>query len=175
MAARIAYATNQASYEPVKFDTCLVQNFENSQSLDIDTCLTQNYDPCWAQDSQKIPEIIDIIEVPNESEVKTEIQNIDECKIVDLQEELDLWEPEQIPDTPITLVEGQILQEFMLEEEIEFQGIDKCNIIELPDEQEINRCVVSELVENVDLLVRFSEKQEIEESIKEGVSDIILP
>ena len=90
IAEKIAYATNQASYKPVKFDTCLVQNFENSESPDIDTCLTQNYDPCWAQDSQKTPEIIDIIEVPNESEVKTEIQNIDECKMVDSLDELDL-------------------------------------------------------------------------------------
>ena len=62
----------------------------------------------------------------------------------------------------------------MLEEEIEFWGIDKCSRIELPDEQEINRCVVGELVENPDLIVRFSEKQEIEESIKEEVGGIIL-
>ena len=66
-------------------------------------------------------------------------------------DELGLWELIEIPGTSIRLTEGQILEEFMLEEEIEFQGIDKCKIIELPDEQEI------------------------EESIKEEVSNIILP
>ena len=60
-------------------------------------------------------------------------------------------------------------------EEIEFQGLDKCKIVELPDEQEINESEVSELVGNADLLVRFIEEQETEESIKEKVSDIILP
>ena len=53
IAERIVYATNQASYEPVKFDTSLVQNLENSESLDI-------------------------AKVKSESEVKTEIQNIAE-------------------------------------------------------------------------------------------------
>ena len=44
-----------------------------------------------------------------------------------------MWESEQIPHALIRLTEGQILEEFMLEE-IEFQGIDKCKIEELPDE-----------------------------------------
>ena len=41
--------------------------------------------------------------------------NLDECEIID---ELDLWELEQIPHTIVTLTEGQVLEEFMLEEEI---------------------------------------------------------
>ena len=45
--------------------------------------------------------------------------------MVDSHDELDLWEPEQIPHTVIRLTEGQILEEFMLEEETESQGIDK--------------------------------------------------
>ena len=45
--------------------------------------------------------------------------NLGECEIID---ELDLWEPEQIPHTIVTLTEGQVLEEFMLEEEIEFQN-----------------------------------------------------
>ena len=53
-----------------------------------------------------------------------------------IMDELELWALIEIPGTPIRLTEGQILEEFMLEEEIEFQGIDKCKIIELPDEQE---------------------------------------
>ena len=82
------------------------------------------------------------------------------CKIVEvdmqyfpttIMDELELLEPIEIPGTPIRLTEGQILEEFMLEDEIEFHGIDKYKIIELPDEQEI------------------------EESVKEEVSNIILP
>ena len=39
--------------------------------------------------------------------------------MVDSQDELDLWEPEQIPHVLIRLTEGEILEEFMLEK-IEF-------------------------------------------------------
>ena len=175
IAERIAYATNQASYEPVKFDTCLVQNIENSDSIDIDTGLPQNYDPGWARDSQKITEVIDLIEMSGDSEGEVQSLSTDESRTVDSQDELDLWEPEHIPHTVIRFAKGQILEEFMLEEEIKFQGLDKCKIVQLPDEQEINECAVSELIGNADLLVRFIEKQETEESIKEEVSNIILP
>ena len=76
----------------------------------------------------------------SDSEEEVPIQNIEAERItVDSHDELDLWEPEQIPCTVTRLAEGQILEEFMLEEEIEFQGIDKCKIIELPDKQEIER------------------------------------
>ena len=75
----------------------------------------------------------------------TEFLNI--CGMVDLQDlpyrttevdiqdfptfhidELDLWELIQIPPLCVKLVEGQILGEFMLEEEIEIQHKDKCKI-----------------------------------------------
>ena len=46
---------------------------------------------------------------------------------------IDLWEIEQIPHAGMKLIEGQILEEFMLEEEIEFQDIDKCKIVESPE------------------------------------------
>ena len=59
--------------------------------------------------------------------------------MVDSYDELDLWEPEQIPHALIRLAEGQILEEFMLEEEIGFWGLDKCKIVELPDKQDIER------------------------------------
>ena len=72
-------------------------------------------------------------------------------------------------------MEGQILEEFMLEAEIEFQVIDKCRIIELQNEQEIEECIASETIEKPDFPLRIIEEQEIEESIKEEGSDIILP
>ena len=64
--------------------------------------------------------------------------DLDECEIID---ELDFRELEQIPHVTVKLTEGQVLEEFMLEEEIEFQEMDKC-IVELPDKQEIDREMV---------------------------------
>ena len=104
------------------------------------------------------------------SEEEVQIQNI----MVDSHDELELLEPEHIPHAVIRFAGAQILEEFMLEEEIEFQGIDECKIVELPDEQEINECAVSELVGNADLLVRFIKEQETEDSIKEEASNIFL-
>ena len=47
-------------------------------------------------------------------------------------DEIDLWELTQIPHTGMKLTEGQILEEFMLEEEIEIQDKDKCKICDSP-------------------------------------------
>ena len=63
----------------------------------------------------------------NSEEEEVQIQNIEKGNImVDSHDELDLWGPEQILYAIIRLTEGQILEEFTLEEEIEVQGIDKC-------------------------------------------------
>ena len=43
-------------------------------------------------------------------------------------DEIDLWELTQIPHTGMKLTERQILDEFMLEEEIDIQDKDKCKI-----------------------------------------------
>ena len=71
-------------------------------------------------------------------------------------DELELWESIEIPSIPISLVEGQVLEEFMLEEKTDFRGIDKCKIVELPDKQEIDR----EMVVLPGMLVKTSCKQE---------------
>ena len=47
-------------------------------------------------------------------------------------DKIDLWEPTQIPHMGTKLTEGQILEEFMLEEEIEIQDKDKCKICDSP-------------------------------------------
>ena len=47
-------------------------------------------------------------------------------------DEIDLWELTQIPHMGMKLAEGQILEEFMLEEEIEIQDKDKCKICDSP-------------------------------------------
>ena len=41
-----------------------------------------------------------------------------ECEIID---ELDFRELEQIPQVMVKLTEGQVLEEFMLEEDVDFQ------------------------------------------------------
>ena len=47
-----------------------------------------------------------------------------------------------MPDACVRLVEGQVLEEFMLEEDIDFQERDNCKNIELPSKQEIDREMV---------------------------------
>ena len=84
-----------------------------------------------------------------------------------------MWEPEQIPHALIRLAEGQILEEFMLEEEIEFQGIDKCKIVELRDKQEIERCIARETVGLPEMPVRIAYEQE--ECIEEEICNRSLP
>ena len=58
---------------------------------------------------------------------------------VDLQDfhyitidEIDLWELKQKLHIGMKLAQGQILEEFMLEEEIEIQDKDKCKICDSP-------------------------------------------
>ena len=93
--------------------------------------------------------------------------------MVDSHDELDLWEPEHIPHAFIRFVEGQILGEFMLEDEIEFQGIDKCKIVELPDKQEIERCIDRGTVGSPEMPVRIACEQE--EYIEGEICDWSLP
>ena len=47
-------------------------------------------------------------------------------------DKIDLWQLTQIPHMGMKLTEGQILKEFMLEEEIEIQDKDKCKICDSP-------------------------------------------
>ena len=160
--ADLQNTVNSVNYEPIDFDTGLTQGSVDTVSEFVEGKVDNYYTETTITNNSDSAE-----EVP--------IQNIEERNImVDSHDELDLWEAEQIPHTLISLVEGQILEEFMLEE-IEFQGIDKCKIVELPDEQEINECAVSALVEYADLLVRFIEEQEIEECIEEEICDRSLP
>ena len=42
----------------------------------------------------------------------------------------------------VKLTKGQLLEEFMLEEDIDFQERDLCKNVELPDKQEIDREVI---------------------------------
>ena len=108
-----------------------------------------------------------------DSEEEVQFQNIEEGNImVDSQDELDLWEPEQIPHALIRLTKGQVLEEFMLEEEIKFQGIDKCKIVELPDKQEIERCIDRETTGLPEMPVGIAYGQE--ECIEEEICDTSL-
>ena len=95
------------------------------------------------------------------------------CRIVEVDmqdfpttivDELELWELIEIP--PIRLTEGQVLEAFMLEEEIEFQEMDKC-IVELSNEQEIERCTSQEMS------VKMACEQE--EFMKEEICNRSLP
>ena len=76
-----------------------------------------------------------------------------ECEIID---ETDFRELEQIPQVMVKLTEGQVLEEFMLEEDIDFQERENCKIVELPDKQEKDR----EMVVWPDMSVQTSCEQE---------------
>ena len=96
----------------------------------------------------------EIREISN-SDSEEEIQNLDlgECEIID---ELDFRELEQIPQVMVKLTEGQVLEVFMLEEDIDFQERDNCKNVELPNKQEVDR----EMVAWPDMSVETSYEQE---------------
>ena len=71
-------------------------------------------------------EIIEESDSNSDSEEGIQILDLGECEIID---ELDFRELEQIPQVMVKLTEGQVLEEFMLEEETDFQDIDKCTNI----------------------------------------------
>ena len=77
--------------------------------------------------------------------------DICECEIID---ELDFRELEQIQQVMVKLTEGEVLEEFMLEEDIDFQERDNCKNVELSDKQEIEReMVVYEQEECVEMKI----------------------
>ena len=63
----------------------------------------------------------------SDSEEGIQILDLGECEIID---ELDFSELEQIPHVTVKLTEGQVLEEFILEEETDFQDIDQCKMVE---------------------------------------------
>ena len=73
----------------------------------------------------------------------------------------------EMPDTPKRIADDQVIEEFMLEEEIDFQGIDECKIVDLQDvsievanEQELEECMQEEVVSDITLpeVYRVDEK-----------------
>ena len=84
-------------------------------------------------------------------------------------DELDFRELEQIPQVTVKLTEGQVLEEFMLEEDIDFQERDNCKNVELQDKQEIDR----EMVVWPDMSIETSCEQE--ECVEMKTSDMSLP
>ena len=76
------------------------------------------------------PEAVDteIIEI-RDSDSEEEIQDLDlcECEITD---ELDFRELEQTQQVMVKLTEGQVIEEFMLEEDIDFQERDNDKNVE---------------------------------------------
>ena len=69
----------------------------------------------------------------------------------------------------VKLTEGQILEEFMLEEDIDFPERDICKNVELPDGQEVDR----EMVVWPDMSVETSCEQE--ECVEVRTCDTSLP
>ena len=145
---------NPVNYAPINVDTGLTQD-------SVDTVFEEgNVNNYYAETT-----------ITCDSEEKVQIQNTEEWNImVDSHDDLDLWEPEQIPHTLVRLAEGQILEQFMLEEVIKFQGIDKCKIVELPDKQEVERCIDRETVGLPEMSIRIAYEQE--ECIEKEICDV---
>ena len=192
MAARVKYAISQESKGLTKdiyhniSSTSLQSDVNpvNYRQENLGTGLTQN---SHSEESIEVvgngEELIESIEGLNVYDM-VELQDL-LCRIVEVDmqdfpttivDELELWELIEIPGIPISLAEGQVSEEFMLEEEIELQGIDQCKMvergidrktIELPDKQEIERCVLPEIS------VRMACKQE--ECIEKEIFDRSLP
>ena len=92
---------NPVNYAPINVDTGLTQD-------SVDTVFVEG----------KVDNYYTETTITCDSEEEVQIQNIEEGNImVDSHDELDLWEPEYIPHAFIRFPEGQILDEFMLEEE----------------------------------------------------------
>ena len=89
-----------------------------------------------------------------------------ECEIID---ELDFRELKQIPQVMVKLTEGQVLEEFMLEEDIDFQERYNSKNVELPNKQEID----IEMVVWPDMPVETSYEQE--ECAEMKTCDMSLP
>ena len=126
MAAGVKYAISQKNKGLTKdiHDNISNTSSQNYESMNAGLEVTQE-----AVDT----EIIEVSDSDSEEEIQT--FDLDECEIID---ELDFRELEQIPHITVKPTEGQVLVEFMLEEDIEFQERDKYKILELPDKQEID-------------------------------------
>ena len=139
MAASFEYAISQSTRSLMKdmhnnINNASPKNYVNPanyEPINVDTDLTQDsVDTVFDFIEGKVHYYYTETSLTRDSEEEVKIQNIEDNIMVDSQDELDLWEAEQVPHALIRLTEGQILEEFMLEEEIEFQGIGKCMPVE---------------------------------------------
>ena len=148
-------AENENSTEAPHVNVTSNESLQNYESKNVELEIAQE-----AVDTE-------IIEI-SDSDSAEEIQVLDlcECEIID---EIDFRELEQIPQVMVKLTEGQVLEEFMLEEDIDFQERDICKNVELPDKQEIDR----EMVVWPDMSVETSCEQE--ECVEMKTCDMTLP
>ena len=107
-------------YIQVKYQKAENENSTETPHVNVTSNESQQNYEFMNADLEITPEAVDteIIEI-SDSDSEEEIQNLDlcECEIID---ELDFRELEQIPQVMVKLTEGQVLEEFMLEEDINF-------------------------------------------------------
>ena len=75
----------------------------------------------------EICDMVDLQDLPYKT-IEVDMQDFPTFTI----DKIDLWELTQIPHMGMKLAEGQILEEFMLEEEIKIQDKDKCKMCDSP-------------------------------------------
>ena len=82
-----------------------------------------------------IPGMVDLQDLPYRI-IEVDMQDFPTMTI----DEIDFWDLECMTHACVRLVEGQVLEEFMLEEDIDFQGRDQN--VELPNKPKIDREMV---------------------------------
>ena len=123
----------------------------NYEAINLDTSLTQDL-----QENVESIQSVSIVTIIIEGKV-------DDYSVTSPHEEniqdIDISEIVEMPNIPTRIADDQVIEEFMLEEEIDSQGIDECKLVKL---QEVPMEVANE--------------QELEEyMLEEVVSDMTLP
>ena len=116
----------------------------------------------WTQDLQENVGSVQSVSVPTKIiEEKIDDYPIQYSVISSHEEniqDIDIYDIVEMPNIPTRITHDQVIEEFMLEEEIDFQGIDEYKIVKLQDvpikvvnEQELEECMQEEVVSDMTL------------------------
>ena len=148
IAKRIEFAKNQKAEKLAKDQHENISNTNSQSSVNPVNCELINLDTSLTQDLQENVESAQSFGVP----AKIIEGKIDDYSVTSQHEEniqdIDIYDIVEMPNIPIRITDDQVIEEFMLEEEIDSQGIDECKTeklqdipIEVANEQELEECM----------------------------------
>ena len=134
-------------------------NYVNQQLIDF---VKDEKDIGWTQDLQENVESVQSVSVPTKIiEGKIDDYSIQHSVISSHEEniqDIDIYDMVEMPDISTRIADDQVIEEFMLEEEIDSQGIGECKTeklqdipIEVAKEQELEECMQEEVVSDMTL------------------------